>query len=70
MAGTGFPASPCTGVCRMDDARSRCRGCGRTLNEIAEWSRMGVPARRSVLERLRAEGWGDAPGAPADDVSG
>ena len=32
--------SPCVGICNIDynTIDELCRGCGRTLNEIANWS--------------------------------
>jgi len=32
--------SPCVGICNIDYSTidELCRGCGRTLNEIANWS--------------------------------
>ncbi len=39
--------SPCTGVCAID-AVDLCRGCGRTLDEIAAWSVM-TPAERDAI---------------------
>lgn len=44
--------SPCIKVCVMDDARGLCRGCLRTLNEIAAWSSMSAREKRDVLARL------------------
>ncbi|MEO7129458.1 MAG: DUF1289 domain-containing protein [Rhodoferax sp.] len=32
----------------MDEASGWCEGCFRTLDEIAQWSRLGDPDRRSV----------------------
>jgi uncharacterized protein len=37
------PASPCTGVCRLD-ARQICIGCGRCASEIGEW--LGASGKR------------------------
>ena len=51
------PASPCMNVCVLDAAR-RCRGCRRTLDEIARWGGMSSAEQWAViarLERLRAE---------------
>ena len=45
-------ASPCTSVCRMDEATGWCLGCLRTIDEIARWSRLDDAARREVLGRL------------------
>jgi predicted Fe-S protein YdhL (DUF1289 family) len=42
-------ASPCINVCRMDPASGLCRGCLRTLDEIAGWSAMDHAARAATL---------------------
>jgi predicted Fe-S protein YdhL (DUF1289 family) len=52
--------SPCTGICTMDGALGWCLGCGRTGDEIAEWSSAG-DLRRSAIwavlpERIDALG--------------
>jgi predicted Fe-S protein YdhL (DUF1289 family) len=39
-------------VCRIDLASGWCEGCLRTLDEIADWSRMDDAARRQVWLRL------------------
>ena len=44
--------SPCVNVCRMDEARRLCKGCGRTLDEIARWGAMSEDERRSIMARL------------------
>lgn len=46
------PVSPCIGVCLIDPERGRCRGCLRTLAEIASWYRAGVAEKRAILARL------------------
>jgi predicted Fe-S protein YdhL (DUF1289 family) len=43
--------SPCIGVCELDDA-SRCRGCRRTLEEIAGWMRYSAAERDAILADL------------------
>jgi predicted Fe-S protein YdhL (DUF1289 family) len=43
-------ASPCNKICRLDE-RQVCVGCGRTLDEIAEWSAAGESRRREIVER-------------------
>ncbi|MGD8379545.1 MAG: DUF1289 domain-containing protein [Gammaproteobacteria bacterium] len=45
------PASPCVGICTLDE-REICLGCGRTLDEIAAWSRMSATEQQQVIERL------------------
>ena len=52
--------SPCVGVCLMDGDTGFCRGCLRTLGEIAAWSgatnddrraiRASLPARRALVK--------------------
>lgn len=46
--------SPCIGVCALDDTTSICIGCGRTLAEVAAWSRLTNAQRREVVTRLPA----------------
>jgi len=47
-------ASPCNKVCVMDPESGLCRGCQRTLDEIARWSRMSEAEQRAVLAALAA----------------
>ena len=46
-------ASPCIGICRLDE-RALCVGCGRSLDEIAEWSRATEERRRVIVAAARA----------------
>lgn len=48
---TPIPAveSPCVSICRMQGGY--CEGCGRTLEEIAEWSTATDERRRQILDR-------------------
>ncbi|MGH8252157.1 MAG: DUF1289 domain-containing protein [Steroidobacteraceae bacterium] len=45
------PSSPCLNICSLDEG-GVCRGCFRTLAEIAEWTRMSANQRWAVVERL------------------
>jgi len=45
--------SPCVGQCRAADGR--CAACGRTLAEIARWSRMSEAEKRDVMARIQRE---------------
>lgn len=47
-------ASPCVGVCELDQVSKLCTGCLRTADEIAMWRDAGGEVRRSILERVRA----------------
>ncbi len=44
--------SPCTSVCRMDDASGWCQGCLRTLDEIACWSLLDDAEKTAVWQTL------------------
>jgi predicted Fe-S protein YdhL (DUF1289 family) len=46
------PASPCLGICLMDPRTRTCRGCLRTIEEIAEWYTASNAEKRAILERL------------------
>lgn len=50
----GPVASPCLSICAMDDATGLCRGCFRTLGEIAAWGTLEDDARREVWRRIVA----------------
>jgi predicted Fe-S protein YdhL (DUF1289 family) len=46
--------TPCINICTID-ARSRlCMGCGRTLDEVAGWSRFTPERRAAVMAELPA----------------
>ncbi len=46
------PTSPCIAVCLMDPVSGFCRGCARTIAEIAGWLSFSVEERRHVLSRI------------------
>ncbi|AQR73982.1 DUF1289 domain-containing protein [Sphingomonas sp. LM7] len=46
--------SPCTNICRIDDATGWCVGCGRTLAEIARWGTTDDADRDAVMAQLPA----------------
>jgi predicted Fe-S protein YdhL (DUF1289 family) len=43
--------SPCIKVCVLD-MESRCRGCGRTVDEITRWRDMTREERVAINRRL------------------
>lgn len=45
-------ATPCIKICVMDPASGLCRGCGRTLDEIARWGSMSEAERRAIMAGL------------------
>ena len=50
----GRLASPCNSVCTMHDDSGWCRGCLRTLAEIAGWAAMDEADKRAVWLSLPA----------------
>jgi predicted Fe-S protein YdhL (DUF1289 family) len=46
--------TPCIGVCEIDRAARVCRGCARTIAEIAAWSSMTDAERRRIMDTLAA----------------
>jgi len=57
------PVSPCVGVCLVDPRTRQCRGCLRTVDEIARWYDAGAAEKRALLvilaERRAAARRGD-----------
>ena len=50
MARSG-PTSPCINVCVLDEHDS-CKGCRRSLHEIARWGRMTADEQWAVIARI------------------
>jgi len=46
------PISPCLGICLMDPRSRMCRGCLRTIEEIAGWYDAAPAEKRAILDRL------------------
>ncbi len=44
--------SPCISVCTMEIASGLCRGCLRTLDEIAAWSTLDDAGKRAVWAHI------------------
>jgi uncharacterized protein len=63
--GNGPVASPCVLVCLYDRDLDACRGCFRSLDEIAHWSIYDPDEQRAVLARVaerRRRSGAQAPG--------
>jgi len=54
------PVSPCIQVCELD-ARGYCRGCYRTMQEIAGWTRLSAGQQRLIIGQLAARARSLAP---------
>ena len=50
------PDTPCVAVCSttFDEI---CRGCGRTVIEVAHWVSMTAPAKELVWQRILSQGY-------------
>ena len=46
--------SPCIGVCTIAPETALCRGCWRTIEEIANWRTLDRSARARVLAACEA----------------
>jgi len=46
------PVSPCLGICLMDPGTRTCRGCLRTIEEIAGWYNATPAEKHAILARL------------------
>ena len=44
--------SPCIKVCVIHPEARLCTGCLRSIDEITQWSRLSVEARRSIMAEL------------------
>jgi predicted Fe-S protein YdhL (DUF1289 family) len=46
--------SPCINWCDINPENGYCRGCFRTLKEIADWSELSNPEKLEVWAKLDA----------------
>jgi len=58
------PASPCISVCVLDE-HDCCRGCRRSVHEIARWGRMTPGEQWAVIARIEQTGAADRRGSRA-----
>ena len=45
-------ASPCINICVIHPAARICAGCYRSMEEIAQWSRIGAEERTAIMAEL------------------
>ncbi len=46
--------SPCINICTLDARSGNCLGCGRSIDEIADWTTMSASERRNIMSELPA----------------
>jgi predicted Fe-S protein YdhL (DUF1289 family) len=44
--------TPCIKVCVIEPQTGLCKGCGRSLDEIARWATMSGEERRRIIAGL------------------
>ncbi len=44
--------TPCIQVCEIDATSQLCSGCGRSLQEIAQWGRLTAAERSQIMREL------------------
>lgn len=54
MSDQAIIASPCIGVCSIDDTSGFCEGCYRTLEEIQQWWDMDNATKSEVINKASA----------------
>ena len=45
--------SPCINICQIDETKSFCIGCSRTIKEISEWSTYNDKQKKKILNLLQ-----------------
>jgi predicted Fe-S protein YdhL (DUF1289 family) len=51
MCETNQNKSPCVRACFYDYERDFCTGCGRRLEEIGGWSKMGEKEKKEIIKK-------------------
>ena len=60
--------TPCNKTCTIDPTSGLCRGCGRTLSEIAQWSVLTDMARARIMAELPERVAQSAAAAPSAEI--
>lgn len=47
--------TPCISICKIDQQTRTCEGCGRSLDEIRDWSKYSDEERDNIIRRLSHE---------------
>lgn len=48
----GAEPSPCIKICSIEETTGFCLGCGRTLREVAQWTRLSDEQQRALKAEL------------------
>jgi|MDTB01.1.fsa_nt_gb Predicted Fe-S protein len=44
--------SPCQKICRLNESRTYCTACKRSLAEIADWAKLDQATRDKIVDEL------------------
>ena len=50
------PDAPCIAICSTSQGDAVCKGCGRTFDEVQNWTVMSPAAKRGTWRRITMEG--------------
>lgn len=50
------PDAPCIAICSTSQGDERCKGCGRTFDEVQNWPVLTPGEKRSTWRRITLEG--------------
>ncbi len=50
------PDAPCIAICSTSQGDAVCKGCGRTFEEVQDWTQMSPSEKRRTWRRITAEG--------------
>ncbi len=47
--------TPCIAICSTSQGDEICKGCGRTFEEVQDWTKMSPPQKRKTWRRITME---------------
>ena len=50
------PDTPCIAICSTSQGDEKCKGCGRSFDEVQLWTAMEPAEKRAVWRRITVEG--------------
>ncbi|AVO49592.1 Fe-S protein [Melaminivora suipulveris] len=50
------PDTPCIAICSTSQGDARCKGCGRSFEEVQHWLSYSPVQKRAVWQRITQEG--------------
>ena len=51
-----MPDTPCIAICSTSQGDEKCKGCGRSFDEVQFWTAMEPADKRAVWRRITIEG--------------